>query len=149
MDVRTLTSKFTGILSSGLTRLREERDPAVAERRGYTRLRVRFPAFLELDGLRFQVQGIDLHRGGAGVTSESPMPAGALVFFCGKPFGLVGWAIVRWCIPHGASRYRIGLEFRSPLMRAPAGRWHFSCVSLATAQEPVSIQNAAGELGKA
>jgi hypothetical protein len=149
MDVRILTSKFTGILSSGLTRLRGEQDPALTERRGYTRWKVRFPAFLEMEGRRIQVQGLDLHRGGAGVTSESPMPAGALAFFCGKPFGLVGWAMVRWCIPHGASRYRIGLEFRSPLMRAPAGRWHFSCVPLAGANEPVPIQNVIGEIVQA
>jgi|SRR5579862_1658762 len=142
MDVRNLTNKFAGILSSGLTRLREEQDPAVAERRGYTRLKVRFAAFLEMEGQRLQVQGIDLHRGGAGITSESPLPEGALAFFCGKPFGLVGWAMIRWCIPHGVARYRVGLEFRSPLMRAPAGRWQFSCVPLAAPGETVPIQNA-------
>jgi len=127
MDLTTLTNKLGGFLSTGLADLLFERNTDFIERRAYTRLKFRFKAFLDVNGHRFQVRGIDLHRGGAGIVSESPLPIGALTFVYAKPHGLMGWATVRWC-SRSSSQYHMGLEFRSPLMRAEVGTWQFSRV---------------------
>jgi len=146
MDLSTFTSKLGGILSTGLAGLLVDDDSQFIERRSYPRLKFRFTAVLEVNGQRFQARGTDLHRLGAGISSDLPLPLGALVFLHAKPYGLMGWAEVRWCAERGLSRYQIGLEFRSPLMRAEVGTWQFHYVPSTQAPEPSLHQLSPGEL---
>lgn len=128
MNLSTITGRVGEILSAGLAGLFTDDSDSSGDRRAYTRVKTRFEGSIDLDGLRIPVSGIDLHRAGAGICTEAPLPVGALVFFYGKTHRLMGWATVRWCSPHGGAKYCAGLEFRSPLMRAEAGNWRFSYV---------------------
>ena len=127
MNLSTLTSRVGEILSAGLTSLFEDDSDSSTDRRAYSRVRTRFEGSIDLEGQRIPVCGIDLHRAGAGISAETPLPVGALVFFYGKTHGLMGWATVRWCSWQGG-KYYAGLEFRSALMRAEFGSWQFSYV---------------------
>ena len=134
MDLSTFTSKLGGILSAGLAAFRLDSDSAVSERRAYARMKLDFKVFLHVNGRQHQVRGIDFHRAGACVSSGEPLPVGAIVFFCAKSYGLIRWATVRWCAWRSPSQYYVGLEFRSPLIRAEVGNWQFSYVPSATGQ---------------
>ena len=131
MNLSELTSRMEEILFPGLAGLFQEDSDSTRDRRAYTRVKSRFDGSVDLDGQRISVDGLDLHRAGAGVSSEARLPSGALVFFYERTHGLMGWATVRWCLWHGGSKYFAGLEFRSPLMRAEAGSWQFSYVQSA------------------
>lgn len=128
MNLSTLTSRVGEIFSAGLAGLFSDDSDSSGDRRAYTRVKTRFEGSLDLEGQRIPLFGFDLHRAGAGISVETPLPVGALVFFYGKTHGLMGWATVRWCSWQGRSKYFAGLEFRSALMRAEAGNWHFSYV---------------------
>jgi hypothetical protein len=138
MGLSTFTSRIGELFSNGLAGLGLEGDSSeYPDRRAYTRVKVRFEGSVDFQGRRFPVQGIDLHRGGTGIRMEQPLPVGALVFFFEKKHGLMGWATVRWCSSRGGSRYQVGLEFRSALMRAEAGDWQFSFVQTSGAASAV------------
>ncbi len=92
----------------------------------YRRFSNRFSGWLDTQDRRLMAKGIDLHRGGAQVLAECPAEPDSVAFLYIESYQLLGWARVRWCVPDGRSRYRIGLEFRSPLMRADFGVWQFS-----------------------
>jgi len=128
MDLSTITSRMGTILVTGFTGLFGSGEEQSADRRAYTRIRARFRGSIDWEGRRIPVRGIDLHRAGTGISLDEPLPPGALVFFYGRTHGLMGWATVRWCACEGGSKYHAGLEFRSGLMRAEAGNWHFSYV---------------------
>lgn len=139
MTLSTLTSRVGEILSTGLASLGfEENSPLPAERRAYTRMKVRFVGSIDFDGRTLPVRGIDLHRAGCGISADEALPVGALLFFYEKTHGLMGWATVRWCSCQGGSKYQAGLEFRSGLMRAELGRWQFSFVQSSGARAPVA-----------
>jgi hypothetical protein len=128
MSLSTFTNKVGEFLSAGLAGLRVDGDaPSFLERRAYARARVPFAGSVDADGHRLAVRGIDLHRAGARISLDQPLPAGTVVFLFDKSHGLMGWATVRWGSWHG-HKYHLGLEFRHPLMRAEAGTWQFSCV---------------------
>ena len=128
MTLGTITNKMGELLSTSLGGLWVEDDaPAFVERRAYARARVRFNGTIDADGQRISVRGIDLHRAGARIAVEEPLPVGAVVFFFARSLGLMGWATVRWGSWCG-QKYHLGLEFRQPLMRAEVGIWSFSCV---------------------
>jgi PilZ domain-containing protein len=128
MNLSTLTSRVGEIFAAGLAGLFTDDSHSAGDRRAYTRMKTRFEGSIDLEGQRISVCGIDLHRAGAGIRSEAPLPVGALVFFYGKTHRLMGWATVRWCSPQSGSKFCAGLEFRSALMRAEAGSWQFSYV---------------------
>lgn len=126
MILSTITSKVEEFLSTGLGGSRvDDANPEFIERRAYARSRVRFEGTVDLDGQRLPVRGIDFHRAGACIAVDHPLPEGARVFFFAKSHGLMGWANVRWGAWNG-KKFHVGLEFRSPLMRAEAGDWRFS-----------------------
>jgi hypothetical protein len=145
MDLSIFTNKLGGILSAGLAAFRVDSDSAVIERRAYARMKLDFRAFLHFNGRRLQVRGIDFHRAGSCVRSNQPLPVGAVVFFCAKSYGLIGWATVRWCAWRSPSQYYVGLEFRSPLIRAEVGNWQFSYVPSARGPEVGPVQRVAVE----
>jgi len=108
---------------------RRNRQPAV-DRRGLQRLGLAFSATLDWTGsagnaVSVEVRGIDLSRMGAMVRSPEALPPGSVVFVNIRSHGLMGVAHVRHCTPWGRG-FRIGLEFRSPLMRREAGEWQIS-----------------------
>ena len=125
------------MLTTGLAGLFEPDSASSKDRRAYTRLKVKFEGSVDLDGRRIPVRGTDLHRAGAGMLADEPLPTGGLVFFYEKTHGLMGWATVRWCSCQGGSKYQIGVEFRSSLMRAEAGSWQFSYVQSSTCASSV------------
>jgi hypothetical protein len=98
-----------------------------AERRFYPRPKLRFEGTLDAEGQRIPFRGINLHRLGARIVGDQPLPAGTVVFFFATSHNLIGWATVQWGAWRG-QKYHMGLEFRNPLMRAEAGDWSFSCV---------------------
>ena len=129
MGLTTFTSRVGEILSNGIASLLFEDDAdSSTDRRAYTRMKARFDGSVDFDGRRIPVRGTDLHRAGAGITVDEPLPPGTLLFFYEKTHGLMGWATVRWCAWQGGWNYHAGLEFRSSLMRAEAGSWQFSYV---------------------
>src|SRR5690348_4748448 len=112
MSLSTFTSKVGEILSTGLASLRFEGGAAApSDRRAYTRVKVRFAGSVDFEGRRTSVRGIDLHRAGARIAADEPLPVGALVFFFAKSHALMGWATVRWCSSRDGSKYHAGLEF--------------------------------------
>jgi hypothetical protein len=140
MNLSTLTSRVGEILSTGLAGLLFESDSdSAADRRAYTRVRARFEGSVDLEGRRIPVRGTDLHRAGAGITADAPLPLGTLVFFYERTHGLMGWATVRWCSWQGGSKYHAGIEFRGPLMRAEAGNWQFSYVQSSSCPAGVPV----------
>ena len=145
MDLSIFTNKLGGMISAGLAAFRLDSDSAVIERRSYVRKKLDFRAFLHFNGRRLQVRGIDFHRAGSCVRSDQPLPVGAVVFFCAKSFGLIGWATVRWCAWRNPSQYYVGLEFRSPLILAEVGNWQFSYVPSALGPEAGPVQRVAVE----
>src|SRR5690349_8743901 len=128
MDVGGFTSRVMKTIWEGVAELGRS-NPGPVDRRVYSRIKCRFKGTLEFNGRKLRVQGSNLDRGGAGVISHEPLPVGAIAFLYAKSYGLMGWATVRWCSTRRrASEYRIGLEFRSSLMRAEVGSWDFSYV---------------------
>ena len=141
MSLSTLTNKVGAMLATSLADLLLSGDSeASTDRRAYSRLKVRFEGSIDFDGRRIPVRGTNLHRAGAGIRLEEPLPAGTLVFFYGKTHGLMGWATVRWCSSASGSKYHAGLEFRGSLMRAEAGNWQFSYVQSSSGAASVPVQ---------
>ena len=141
MSLSTLTHKVGAILSTSLIEFLFSGDSdATTDRRAYTRVRVRFAGSIDFEGRRIPVRGINLHRAGAGISLDEPLPVGTLVFFYGKTHGLMGWATVRWCSGPSLSKYCAGLEFRGSLMRAEAGNWQFSYVQSSSGAAGVPVQ---------
>ena len=140
MDLNIFKSKLGGVISAGLAAFRVDSDSGVSERRAYARMKLDFRALLHFNGRRLQVRGIDFHRAGSCVRSDQPLPVGAVVLFCAKSYGLIGWATVRWCAWRSSSQYYVGLEFRSPLIRAEVGNWQFSYVPSALGPEVEPVQ---------
>jgi hypothetical protein len=52
-----------------------------ADRREFKRIRFPFEAFVQMDGQKLRVAGLDAHRAGARITSAKVLPEGALVQF--------------------------------------------------------------------
>ena len=63
-----------------------------------------------------RAHGVDMSGVGARVESRGPMRPGSFVFVQAPELNLMGGAIVRYCTFRGL-KYRIGLEFRNPLMK--------------------------------
>jgi len=97
------------------------------ESRSYLRVKMPFEGWLSGPSGTFQLRGIDLHHAGVGVRMWRRMTAATLVFLQLQTFQQMGFAYVRHCIRRGLG-YRIGLEFRSPLMRQDVGSWAFQHV---------------------
>lgn len=128
MNLSIITSHVGKILSPGSAPAQPEEDaPRLLERRAYPRPKVRFAGTLDVEEQRIPVRGIDLHRAGARVAADYPLPTGTVVFFFAKSHGLMGWAKVQWGAWHG-HKFHLGLVFRNPLMRAEVGSWQFSSV---------------------
>ncbi|HJT88670.1 MAG TPA: PilZ domain-containing protein [Bryobacteraceae bacterium] len=96
------------------------------ERRMYRRFSNHFSGWLDIQDRRLKAEGLNLNRGGALVVADCPAEPDSVAFLYIESYQLLGWARVCWCTPVGRSQYRIGLEFRSPLMRADFGIWQFS-----------------------
>src|SRR5687767_9033808 len=92
-----------------------------AERRTAERRQLHFDAQVTLSIGSLSVRGVNIHPTGLGVLSSRPLPEGSSVFVRIKSLGLVGFAQVRHCNPHGLFSYSIGLEFQSKPMRQDAG----------------------------
>ena len=105
--------------------------PAPRDRRAYTRAQVSFEGWLDCGGKRLKIRGRNLDRGGAMVLAKEPAAVDSRAFLYIETYQLLGWATVRWCASSGLA-YRIGMEFRSPLMRADFGIWQFSAVPVSS-----------------
>jgi hypothetical protein len=84
-----------------------------AERREFQRVKLEFEAFVQMDGQKLRVGGVDAHGAGARITATQALPPGALVLFHIDSEGFAAWASVRRCNKVGR-RYEIGLEFLVP-----------------------------------
>lgn len=144
MNFNALTTRVSEIFTTGLASLLTDDTDSAADRRAYTRVPVAFEGSIDWDGRRIPVRGLDLHRAGAGISIDEALPPQSLVFFYDKSHGLMGWATVRWCAHHGRSKYHAGLEFRSALMRAEAGKWQFSYVQAPGCASAASAASAGG-----
>lgn len=94
-----------------LAKLYEETDV-----RRHVRIPAEFEASLNGPFGTLYVTGVDATRDGAGVQSASPLVVGTLVFLKIPTFGLMGFAHVKHCSPHG-NGHLLGLEFRERLVR--------------------------------
>ena len=102
-----------------------------AERRGTPRQALRFVATVELPdgtGKQLKAEGLDMHHNGAAMTVTEPLRPGSEVFVHVISQGLMGHAHVCYCTESGLARFRVGLEFRSGLMRSEIGSWNISRV---------------------
>ena len=104
-----------------------------ADGRRRPRLKTRFQASLSGSFGSLSVTGSDMNRTGAGVQSESAVPAGSLVFLRIANLGLFGFARVKHCSP-STEGFRLGLEFREPLYRSEPreNSWQVQQLSLVT-----------------
>jgi hypothetical protein len=98
------------------------------QRRRYERDKRPFEAVLSIASGSLPVQGIDLHKYGAGVISPMPLPPGSVIFIHLKTRGVVGFAHVRHCTQRGRQSFAVGLEFPTELMPKEDGAW--SCQRL-------------------
>jgi PilZ domain len=113
----------------------------IDERRSFPRPPLGFRATMKLqkrDGTTatLRVRGYDLTRLGAKVISNEPLPPGSVVFLELPGFNLMGVGHILHCTAHRL-KFRIGMEFRTPLMRSYEGTWAISVVEQ-SAEEPVS-----------
>jgi hypothetical protein len=102
---------------------------APSERRFCSRVGRKFKACLDFDGRRFGARGVNFDRFGALVKLKSELTPGSPVFLYLKSERLMGWATVRHCSRKGPLTYRVGMQFRGPLMRVEAGHWEFQRVA--------------------
>jgi PilZ domain-containing protein len=98
---------------------------ASINRRIFARTKAGGTATLNRSSAPLKVQVIDMHECGAAIRSNKPLVPGSVVFVQFHEFKLMGFAHVRHCNNRGTWSYAIGLEFRSSLMSAELGRWHF------------------------
>jgi hypothetical protein len=70
------------------------------------------------------IQGVNLSTGGALVQARKCLTPGGVVMVHFERLRLMTTATVRHCTPCGSS-YKIGMEFRHPLMAAERGTWTF------------------------
>ena len=94
--------------------------------RSDNRYQSKFKGWMDFNGQRCSIRGIDMNDSGALVASKIHVAPESAVFVYIASHGLMGWAKVKHCSPHGANRYRIGLKFRGALMRAHDGNWEFA-----------------------
>ena len=87
-----------------------------------------FKGWLQVDGKKCGIRGVDLNKSGALVSTAKPMTPGARVFLYIESQKLMGWAEVRHCTKRGWLSYHVGLEFRGSLMRTLNDDWEFSSV---------------------
>lgn len=95
--------------------------PPRGESRVYGRFKIRCPITLswhDPNGYTWTVRarGVDMSTVGARVESPEPLSPGSFTYLRAEELKLMGSAVVRYCIRKGLS-YRIGLEFRSPLVK--------------------------------
>jgi hypothetical protein len=102
---------------------------APSDRRFCSRVRSKFKACLDFDGRRFRARGVNFDRFGALVKLKRELTPGSRVFLYLKSERLMGWATVRHCSRKGPLTYRVGMQFRGPLMRVEAGHWEFQRVA--------------------
>jgi hypothetical protein len=97
------------------------------ERRRMKRIPRHFDATLDLPGVGiFPAKGVNWHYGGAMMKMAVPVRPGTVLLVHLKSFGMIGWAVVRHCVPTAGGRFGVGVEFNGPLMEADFGKWEFS-----------------------
>ena len=96
-----------------------------ASRRFFPRPPNRFDAVIDpgngTGALR--VRGVNFHRCGALVYAQKPLVPNSIVHFHIPSMCLMGYAHVRHC-DEASGKYRIGLEFRTELLRSVPGTWN-------------------------
>jgi hypothetical protein len=126
-----------------LLRAARPRGIVAAERRALPRPLLAFRASIKhhkVDGstATIKVRGSNLNTFGAQVVSRYPLLPGSVIFIDLFSYKLLGVAHIVYCKAHWP-KYRIGMEFRSPLMRSYKGTWALSRVNQPPA-EPVPQQ---------
>jgi hypothetical protein len=114
--------------------------PVVDERRSFPRPPLGFRATLKLQkqdatATTIRVRGYDLTKFGTMVISNYPLVPGSVVFIEIPSVKLMGIGHVKHCRQHNL-KFRIGMEFRNPLMRSHEGVWKISVVNQSL-EEPV------------
>lgn len=99
-----------------------------------------FRASLQLqkpDGTQstIQVRGSNLTRLGASVISREWVAPGSVVFVDLTAHHLMGLGHIVYCSAEGL-KYRIGMEFRSPLMPSCPGMWALCAVRIGRRNRP-------------
>jgi len=65
------------------------------------RFHSRFKGWLQVDGKKFGMRGVDMNKSGALVSTAKPMTPGERVFLYIESQKLMGWAEVRHCTKRG------------------------------------------------
>jgi PilZ domain len=107
--------------------LSREAQPGETYARSYERAPIRSAGTVnwsssEGGALAMAIKGVNLSKGGALVEAKEPLAPGGVVLVHFETLHVMTTATVRRCIAAG-SAYRIGLEFRHPLMVAERGTW--------------------------
>lgn len=100
---------------------------AAAYERGFERTPLRDTGSLnwrspEGETASVPMKGVNISRSGALVETRGELPLGRVVLIHFGSLRTMTTATVRHCTPCG-SQFRIGLEFRHPLMTAQRGTW--------------------------